>query len=97
LPAHEFSSVVCFTMVHHIPTAELQDRLFAETFRVLRPGGVFAGSDSMRSVRFRIMHVRDTCNPVPPDTLPDRLRTAGFHDVRVETDDRRLRWRAVKP
>jgi SAM-dependent methyltransferase len=97
LPANEFSSVVCFTMLHHIPTAELQDRLLAEAFRVLRPGGVFAGSDSMRSVRFRIMHVRDTCNPVPPDTLPDRLRTAGFHDVRVEADDRRLRWRAVKP
>jgi SAM-dependent methyltransferase len=97
LPAHEFSSVVCFTMLHHIPTAELQDRLFAEAFRVLRPGGVFAGSDSMRSVRFRIMHVRDICNPVPPDTLPDRLRTAGFDDVRVVTDDHRLRWRAVKP
>jgi SAM-dependent methyltransferase len=97
LPAHEFSSVVCFTMLHHIPTAELQDRLFAEAFRVLRPGGVFAGSDSMRSVRFRIMHVRDTCNPVPPNTLPDRLRAAGFDDVRVEATERRLRWRAVKP
>jgi SAM-dependent methyltransferase len=96
LPANEFSSVVCFTMLHHIPTADLQDRLFAEAFRVLRPGGVFAGSDSLRSLRFRILHIRDTCNPVSPDTMPDRLRTVGFDDVNVDDNGRRLRWRAVK-
>jgi SAM-dependent methyltransferase len=97
LPAGEFSSVVCFTMLHHVPTADLQDRLFAEAFRVLRRGGVFAGSDSLQSLRFRILHVRDTCNPVSPDTLPDRLRAAGFDDVHVGDNGRRLRWRAVKP
>ena len=47
MPADEFSSVVSFTMLHHVPTAALQDRLFAEAFRVLRPGGVFAGSDGV--------------------------------------------------
>src|SRR5271156_5851414 len=78
LPAEEFSSVVCFTMLHHIPTPALQDRLFAEVFRVLRPGGVFAGSDSAASTLFRILHFRDTCNPVSPDTLPERLRRIGF-------------------
>jgi SAM-dependent methyltransferase len=96
LPANEFSSVVCFTMLHHIPTADLQDRLFAEAFRVLRPGGVFAGSDSLQSLRFRILHVRDTCNTVDPQKLPERLRAAGFDDVYVEDNGRRLRWRAVK-
>lgn len=34
-----FSSVVCFTMLHHVPTPQLQDRLLAEAARVLRPGG----------------------------------------------------------
>jgi SAM-dependent methyltransferase len=97
LPADEFSSVVCFTMLHHVPTAALQDRLFAETFRVLRPGGVFAGSDSAASIPFRILHFRDTCNPVSPDTLPDRLRRKGFCDVHVDAKSGRLRWRAVKP
>ncbi|MFZ1179051.1 MAG: class I SAM-dependent methyltransferase [Mycobacterium sp.] len=96
LPADEFSSVVSFTMLHHVPTAELQDRLFAEAFRVLRPGGVFAGSDSVPSLMFQILHFRDTCNPVPPETLPDRLAAAGFHDVDVEVRSGRQRWRAVK-
>jgi len=97
LPADEFSSVVSFTMLHHVPTVELQDALFAEAFRVLRPGGVFAGSDSVASLRFRLLHIRDTCNTVPPETLPDRLRTVGFHDVDVEVRGGRLRWRALKP
>ena len=97
LPADEFSSVVCFTMLHHIPTADGQDRLFAEALRVLRPGGVFAGSDSISSLRWRLIHLGDTCNPVPPQTLPERLAAAGFADVRVDTADGRLRWRAVKP
>ena len=96
LPDNEFSSVVSFTMLHHVPTAELQDRLFAEAFRVLRPGGVFAGSDSVTSLRFRILHFRDTCNTVAPETLPDRLRAAGFRDVEVEVRGGRQRWRAVK-
>lgn len=97
LPTGEFSSVVSFTMLHHVPTAELQDRLFAEAFRVLRPGGVFAGSDSVSSLRFRLLHLHDTCNPVPAAALPDRLRAAGFRDVDVEVRTGRQRWRAGKP
>jgi SAM-dependent methyltransferase len=96
LPAGQFSAVVCFTMLHHIPTPGLQDRLLAEAFRVLRPGGVFAGSDSGDSTLFRLLHFRDTCNPVSTQTLPQRLRAAGFDDVEVEPKGRRLRWRAVK-
>jgi SAM-dependent methyltransferase len=96
LPDGDFSAVVCFTMLHHIPTPTLQDRLFAEAFRVLRPGGVFAGSDGVPSLRFRVVHLRDIYNPVSPDTLPDGLRRAGFSDVAVDTKSGRQRWRAVK-
>ena len=97
LPDADFSSVVCFTMLHHVPTPPLQDALFAEAFRVLAPGGFFAGSDGIHSVPFRIAHLGDPYNPVSPDTLPDRLRLAGFSEIYVDTKGRDQRWRALKP
>lgn len=97
LPAGKFSSVVCFTMLHHVPTPALQNRLFDEAFRVLKPGGVFAGSDGVHSTTFRLLHIRDTYNPVSPETLPDRLQRSGFADVQVCRAGGRQRWRAVKP
>lgn len=84
LPDGSFSSVVACTMLHHVPTPALQDRIFAEAFRVLRPGGVLAGSDSQPSLGFRLLHIGDTMNTLDPGTLPDRLRAAGFTEVRVE-------------
>jgi SAM-dependent methyltransferase len=84
--AGTFTSAACFTMLHHIPTAELQDRLFAGVARVLRPGAPYVGSDSLDSAGFREFHEGDTCNPVDASTLAGRLRAAGFVDVvtRVE-------------
>lgn len=78
-----FSAVVCFTMLHHVLTPEMQDGLFAEARRVLRPGGVFAGSDSIANDDWREFHGGDTCVPVAPDDLPRRLTAAGFVDVDV--------------
>jgi SAM-dependent methyltransferase len=85
-----FSGVVCFTMLHHVPSAQLQDDLFAEAHRVLAPGGVFAGSDSQLNLRFRLLHIGDTMVVVDPATLPERLAKAGFADVRVEHDPGRI-------
>jgi SAM-dependent methyltransferase len=96
LPDGRFSAAVCFTMLHHVPSPAAQDRLFAEAFRVLRPGGVFAGSDSQPSLRFRLYHLFDTMVVVDPATLPARLAAAGFTDVRVDVR-KSLRFRAVKP
>jgi ubiquinone/menaquinone biosynthesis C-methylase UbiE len=97
LPDNEFSGVVCFTMLHHVPSEQIQDRLFAEAFRVLRPGGVFAGADSRPSLRFRVLHIGDTMVVVDPGGLPDRLRAAGFDDVRVTAREGAFKFRAGKP
>ncbi|WP_030674160.1 class I SAM-dependent methyltransferase [Streptomyces sp. NRRL B-1347] len=84
LPEASFDSVVCFTMLHHVPTRALQDRVFAEAHRALRPGGVFAGSDSLSSFGFRLLHLFDTMNVLDPEELPGRLAAAGFQDTKVE-------------
>ena len=39
LPADEFSSVVSFTMLHHVPTVELQDRCSPRPFGCSAPAG----------------------------------------------------------
>jgi SAM-dependent methyltransferase len=95
--AGSFSSVVCFTMLHHLPGAAAQDRLFAEAARVLRPGGVFAGTDSRPSLRWRLIHLGDTCTPVDPATLPSRLAAAGFTRIGVDADRRLARFVAYTP
>jgi ubiquinone/menaquinone biosynthesis C-methylase UbiE len=78
-----FDAVVCTTMLHHVPTAALQDRLLEEARRVLKPGGVLAGSDSRTSIVFRLAHVHDTMTLVDPATFAARLTRAGFHEAEV--------------
>lgn len=97
LPDKEFSSVVCFTMLHHVPSPAQQDALFAEAFRVLRPEGVFAGSDGLDSRLFRLIHLGDTCVPVPPATVTDRLTGIGFTDIEIGTEANQFRFRARRP
>jgi SAM-dependent methyltransferase len=97
LPNAAFDAVVCFTMLHHVPSFEQQDRLFTEAARVLRPGGTFAGLDSRLSLRFRLLHVGDTMVAVDPATLPNRLHVAGLVDVRTDLGARSFRFRASRP
>lgn len=92
-----FDAVLCLTMLHHLPDAAAQDRLLAESARVLRPGGVLAGSDGLLTPRFRLIHLFDVLVAVDPATLPDRLRRAGLVDPVVTTRGDRLRFRARRP
>ena len=94
--AGSFSSVVALTMLHHVPSAELQDKLLAEVFRVLRPGGVFLGTDSRWSWLFRLIHLGDTMVIVDPSTFKTRLEAVGFTEVTVESVVRAFRFRARK-
>jgi ubiquinone/menaquinone biosynthesis C-methylase UbiE len=97
-PDGRFSAVLCFTMLHHIPTVAQQDRAFAEVARVLRPGGTFAGTDSIGTGwLFKAIHVGDILNLVDPDGLPTRLESAGLIVGDVKRGERSFRWRATKP
>jgi ubiquinone/menaquinone biosynthesis C-methylase UbiE len=97
-PDARFSAVLCFTMLHHIPTAAGQDKAFAEVARVLRPGGTFAGTDSIGTgLRFKVIHIGDVLNLVDPDGLPARLQRAGLAVSEVKRGSRSFRWRATKP
>lgn len=93
-PDASFDAAVSCTMLHHVPSAALQDQLLSEVGRVLRPGAWLAGSDSTTSLLFRLVHVRDTLVPVAPERLPARLVAAGFGDVRVERHRGAFRFRA---
>jgi ubiquinone/menaquinone biosynthesis C-methylase UbiE len=90
----EFTAAVSLTMLHHIPTPMLQDRLFAEVHRVLQPGSVFVGMDAVDTWSLRLMHWGDTLIPVDPAHLAPRLRRAGFEDVIVEAEKRAFRFSA---
>jgi ubiquinone/menaquinone biosynthesis C-methylase UbiE len=80
-PDGSFDTVASCTMLHHVPTRALQDRVLAEAFRVLRPGGTFLGSDSLPSDGLHQFHEGDTYNPVEPAAFLTRLQTTGFGTI----------------
>ncbi len=94
LPAGRFSAAACFTMLHHIPTPELQDRALAEIARVLRPGGLLVGTDGEDTPARRALHAGDVFVPIDPGRMAERLRAAGFPDPLVESNGDRFRFRA---
>jgi ubiquinone/menaquinone biosynthesis C-methylase UbiE len=93
----EFSGAVSFTMLHHIPSQELQNRVLAEVLRVLKPGGFFVGNDSLQNWFMRIIHISDTLVPVNPDTFGARLENAGFEVLEVQKNSQAFRFRARRP
>jgi len=95
--AGTFSGATAMMMMHHVPSAVLQDRLLAEVCRVLRPGAVFTGSDSRWSRRFQLYHLFDTMTLVDPERFADRLLAAGFVGPQVDTARGRFRFRALRP
>jgi SAM-dependent methyltransferase len=98
LPSDRFSAVTCFHVLHHVPTAALQDRVFGEVCRVLRPGGLFLVADALDLAPTRQRHEeeQETFLPLDPADLRPRLQLAGFSAVTVESGDYQLLFRARK-
>ena len=93
---NRFSAAISMTMLHHVPSRELQEKLVREAYRVIRPGGIFVGSDSATSFRFRVIHLFDTCVPVNPQEFGKRLEATGFTDVAIREGNGAFRFRARK-
>lgn len=99
LPDCQFAGAISLHMLHHVPSADLQDKVFREVWRVLRPGGVFVCVDSVnfRTLRMKLIHIGDLIAPVNPNTVAARLDAAGFCESRVETNPYAFRFCARRP
>lgn len=91
-----FSGAVALTMLHHVPSSYLQDRLLAEVYRVLQFGGIFAGMDNRLSWGFKLIHIMDTLVAVDPDSFGKCLEAAGFTNIVISKTSGRFRFTATK-
>lgn len=91
-----FSSAIAILMLHHLKSAELQDRAFSEVYRVLRPGGVFLAFDIPNGWIHRIAHIRSTFVPLDPATASQRLMAAGLAQVTLDSRSGGFRIRAMR-
>jgi len=96
-PEKTFSAVIAVLMLHHLRSRAAQDHAFAESFRVLRPGGVFLALDIADGWFNRILHIRSTFVPLAPTELPAQLGAAGFSGVNVTFRSGGFRFTAHRP
>lgn len=97
LPSERYTAAACFSVLHHMPSAEAQDRLFVELHRVLRPGGLFVGQESLDLEAIRSGHVGDTFIPIQPEGLSARLSAAGFGPTNTDILGYHFRFISHKP
>jgi ubiquinone/menaquinone biosynthesis C-methylase UbiE len=79
-----FSSAIAVLVLHHLGSSELQDRAFAEIYRVLRPGGIFFAFEIEDGWLQHAIHRNSAFVPVAPSSVPARLTAAGFSRVTVD-------------
>jgi len=92
-----FSAAIAILVLHHLKSQEMQERAFAEIFRVLRPGGVFLAIEIQDGWLQRVGHIRSTFVPVAPSSVRERLAAAGFGSVSIAYKGSAYRLRALRP
>jgi SAM-dependent methyltransferase len=94
---HSFSSAIAILVLHHLKSEQLQDRVFAEAFRVLRPGGVFLAFEIVDSWIHHLGHIGSTFTPVAPGSAFARLSTVGFSRISIDIRPGAFRISAIRP
>jgi ubiquinone/menaquinone biosynthesis C-methylase UbiE len=92
-----FSSTLVILVLHHLKSVELQDQMFAEAFRVLRPGGTFIAFEIPDGWFHRLGHVWSTFTPVAPGSVSGRLKAAGFCNSALDVRRGAFRFTGVRP
>ncbi|HXY25813.1 MAG TPA: class I SAM-dependent methyltransferase [Candidatus Acidoferrum sp.] len=92
-----FSSAIAILMFHHLKSSELQDRAFAEIFRVLRPGGKLLVFEIPDGWFHRLEHFKSTFVPLNPTFVSARLSAVGFSQASVSMRGGGFRIRAQRP
>jgi len=92
-----FSSAIAVLMLHHLRSHELQERAFAEIFRVLKPGGAFLAVEIEDGWLHRVIHIRSTFVPVASASISARLEAAGFSRADLASRSGAFRLRALRP
>lgn len=95
-PDATFSSAIAILMLHHLKSAELQNRAFSEIHRVLRAGGVFLAFDLPNGWIHRVAHIKSTFVPLDPSTVDQRLVAAGLAQVTLDSRSGGFRIRAMR-
>jgi ubiquinone/menaquinone biosynthesis C-methylase UbiE len=95
-PDATFSSAIAILMLHHLKSAEVQNRAFSEIYRTLRPGGVFLAFDIPNGWIHRVSHIKSTFVPLDPATAIQRLAAAGLAQVTVDSRSGGFRIRAMR-
>ncbi len=93
---NSFSSVTAVLMLHHLRSAELQRRAFAEVHRVLHPGGAFIAFEIRDSLFNRVMHHKSTFVPFRPDSAPAQLTGIGFTKIAIDPRGGAFRLHALR-
>jgi SAM-dependent methyltransferase len=92
-----FDSVGTFTVLHHLPRTDLQYAALGEAYRLLRPGGILVGSDSLASPELHGFHEGDTYNPIDPARLLVFLQAIGYDRINLSVDCGLVIFAARKP